>query len=118
MAKAKTGIAVGMNKGFIVSKPDVNPRTTKPSLRRGTLGKRVSMIREVIREVCGFAPYERRMMELLRVGDANKDKKALKMAKQRLGTLRRAKRKRGELEMVIQIQKKAAAAAKAEKADE
>ena len=112
MAHTKTGIAVGTNKGFIVSKPDVNPRTVKAVRRRGSLGKRVSVIREIVREVCGFAPYERRMLELLRVGDAGKDKRALKLAKKRLGTLRRAKAKRSELETIIQAQKKAAAAAK------
>ncbi len=112
MALPKSGLAVGTNKGFIISKPEVNPRTIKAVRRRGTLGKRVAVIREVVREVCGFAPYERRMMELLRVGDAGKDKRALKLAKKRLGTLRRAKAKRSELEAVIQVQKKAAAAAK------
>ena len=45
------------------------------------LGKRVKFIREIVREVTGFAPYERRIMELLRVG---KDKRALKLAKKRV----------------------------------
>lgn len=35
----------------------------------------------MIREVCGFAPYERRAMELLKV---SKDKRALKFIKKRV----------------------------------
>lgn len=38
-------------------------------------------MREVVREVSGFAPYERRIMELLRVGH---DKRALRVAKRRV----------------------------------
>ena len=105
---ARTGLFIGLNKGFVVSKPEVNTRAIKPSKRRGTIGKRVSVIREVIREIVGFAPYEKRMIELLRVGDSVKDKKAGKIAKQRLGTIRRAKAKKAEMEAIVQAQKKAA----------
>jgi large subunit ribosomal protein L36e len=48
----------------------------------------------VIREVTGLAPYEKRITELLRIG---KDKRALKLAKRRLGTYGRGKKKREEL---------------------
>ena len=41
------------------------------------------MVRELIREVAGFAPYEKRLMELLKVG---KDKRALKLAKKKVLT--------------------------------
>ena len=50
-------------------------------LHIGTSNKRVAMIRSVIREVAGFKPYERRIMELLKIG---KDKRALKLAKARV----------------------------------
>ena len=45
------------------------------------MGKRVGMIRDLIREVAGAAPYEKRLMELLKVG---KDKRALKVAKKKV----------------------------------
>ena len=97
----KSGIAVGLNKGFITT--DVTGKRVKslPSRRRGVLSKRVSLIRNVIREVSGFAPYEKRILELLRTGQAKDFKKAYKTAKARLGTHRRGQAKRAELEEVI-----------------
>lgn len=46
----------------------------------------------------GFAPYERRVLELLK---NDREKRALKFAKARIGGHRRAKRKREELMNVI-----------------
>lgn len=60
--------------------------------------KRVHFVRNVIREVAGFAPYEKRITELLKVG---KDKRALKVAKRKLGTHKRAKKKREEMSSVL-----------------
>ena len=45
------------------------------------LGKRTRLIREVVRDVAGLAPYERRVSELLKVG---KDKRALKLCKKKV----------------------------------
>ena len=75
-------------------------------LQRNT--KHNKFIRDLIREVTGFAPYEKRCMELLRI---SKDKRALKFLKKRLGTHLRAKRKRDELSNVLVQQRKAAAQA-------
>jgi large subunit ribosomal protein L36e len=44
-------------------------------------GKRVVFVRSLIREVAGFAPYERRIMELIK---NSKDKRARKLAKKRV----------------------------------
>ncbi|XP_076338103.1 ribosomal protein L36 [Tachypleus tridentatus] len=96
-------MCVGLNKGHKVTKNVTKPR---PSRRRGALTKHAKFIREIVREVCGFAPYEKRAMELLRV---SKDKRALKFIKKRLGTHLRAKRKRDELSHVLTAQRKAAA---------
>ena len=46
--------------------------------------KRVKFVRDIVREVAGLAPYERRITELLKVG---KDKRALKVAKKKVDAL-------------------------------
>ncbi|CCJ28255.1 unnamed protein product [Pneumocystis jirovecii] len=83
----RSGLAVGLNRGH---KTTPYPTATRISRRKGCLSKRVSFIREIIHEVAGFAPYERRVIELLR---NSKDKRARRLAKKRLGTLGRAKNK-------------------------
>uniref|UniRef100_A0A8C6HGD3 60S ribosomal protein L36 n=1 Tax=Mus spicilegus TaxID=10103 RepID=A0A8C6HGD3_MUSSI len=70
-------MAVGLNKGHKVTKNVSKPRHSR---RRGRLTKHTKFVRDMIREVCGFAPYERRAMELLKV---SKDKRALKFIKKR-----------------------------------
>merc|ERR1719440_151706 len=99
-----TGLAAGLNKGFIVTRRDLPP---KPSYRKGRKCARNILIREVVREVAGFAPYERRMIELLKIGSAATMKRSLKLAKKRLGTHRRGKKKREEmLEAVTAMRRK------------
>jgi len=66
--------------------------------------KHNKFIREVVRETVGFAPYEKRCMELLRI---SRDKRALKFLKKRLGTHLRAKKKRDEMSAVLIAQRKA-----------
>ena len=92
---APTEMAVGLKKGHKVTK---NVQKPKPSRRKGAGNKRVKFIRDLVREVTGFAPYEKRCMELLRIG---KDKRALKFVKKRLDTHVRGKRKREEMQGVI-----------------
>ncbi|KAJ2296271.1 ribosomal protein L36, partial [Coemansia sp. RSA 2706] len=60
--------------------------------------KHNAFVRDLIREVAGFAPYERRIMELLK---NSRDKRARKLGKKRLGTLRRSKKKIDELSNVL-----------------
>jgi large subunit ribosomal protein L36e len=45
------------------------------------LTKHARFVRDLVREIAGFTPYERRMQELLRI---QKDKRALKFAKRRV----------------------------------
>ena len=104
--ESKSGLFVGLNHGFIVTKPKVNTRKLKPSYTKGKLGKRVAQIREIIREVAGLAPYERKMMEMIRTGVSTKEKKAVKLARRRLGTHKRAQKKRDEINELIRAQRK------------
>ncbi|TCD68197.1 hypothetical protein EIP91_011369 [Steccherinum ochraceum] len=86
----------GLNKG----RPTTPiAKTVRPSQRKGIQSARTKFVRSVVREVAGFSPYERRVMELLR---NSKDKKARKLTKKRLGTLLRSKRKLEELSNIIQ----------------
>jgi hypothetical protein len=48
-------------------------------------------IKKFIREFLGFLPYEKKIYEYLSIG---KDKKALRVAKKKLGNTKRAKKKR------------------------
>merc|ERR1712196_732347 len=75
-----TGIAWGPNKGHVV---EPLPKRVRPSTKQG-LGVKVKLARDVIREVCGYTPYERRAMELLSQGF---DKRALKFCKKRVSFL-------------------------------
>ena len=92
----------------------------------------MKFVRDLVREVCGQAPYEKRMLELLKV---QRDKRALKFAKKRvcifklqwcwqcklmvylffspakLGGHRRGKRKREEMQKLLQAMRKSQAAA-------
>merc|ERR1711924_138017 len=43
--------------------------------------ERSKVVKEVVRECVGFAPYERRLLELLKIGSAATFKRALKFAK-------------------------------------
>ncbi|KAK6095289.1 ribosomal protein L36 [Batrachochytrium dendrobatidis] len=97
----KTGIAAGINKGHVTTRKQLAP---KPVNKKG----RTKFVRDLVREVVGFSPYEKRVMELLK---NSKDKRARKVAKKRLGTLRRAKRKVEELSNVIAESRRAAPAA-------
>eukprot|EP00118_Oscarella_pearsei_P028865 m.3143 g.3143 ORF g.3143 m.3143 type:complete len:109 (+) comp9071_c0_seq1:122-448(+) len=94
-------MAVGLNKGHKVTK---NPQKPRQARRKGHLNKKVKFVRDLIREVSGFAPYEKRAMELLKVG---RDKRALKFIKNRLGNHTRSKRKRDVLSSAIQQMRKA-----------
>lgn len=61
MTTGVEGLARGLNKGHPVTK---NNRTPKPSRHRGRLSRKTKICREVVREITGFAPYERRAMEV------------------------------------------------------
>uniref|UniRef100_A0A8C9M505 Large ribosomal subunit protein eL36 n=1 Tax=Panthera tigris altaica TaxID=74533 RepID=A0A8C9M505_PANTA len=65
-------MAVGFNQGHKATENANKPRC---------LTKHTKFMRHMIREVCGFAPYEKHAMELLKV---SKDKCVLKFIKKRV----------------------------------
>ncbi|GAM19888.1 hypothetical protein SAMD00019534_030630 [Acytostelium subglobosum LB1] len=85
----RSGIAKGFNKGHITT-----ARKPASTFKKGLVTKRVAAVRDIIREVAGFAPYERRIQELLKSG---LDKRALKVAKKKLGSIQSGKKKRDEM---------------------
>jgi large subunit ribosomal protein L36e len=108
IVEAKGNTAWGLGKGYKTQSTANAPGIAR---RKGKSSKRVNLVRSVVREVAGFAPYERRCMELLRV---NKDKRALKYCKKKLGTHKRGKAKREELSNVLVEMRKADQASRAE----
>ena len=103
----KSGYFVGLNHGHIVTKPKEHPnhRRVNTSHRKGRASKRVTAIRSIVQEIAGFSPYERKMIEMLRTGDATKEKKALKMARHKLGRQFRARRKLDNMGAVLKAQR-------------
>jgi large subunit ribosomal protein L36e len=93
-----TGMAMGLNRGYIVTR---RAKTVRQSTKKGKLGARVALVKGVVRAVAGYAPYERRMMEILKGGGQNPTKRAFKFGKRRLGTHVRAKRKLVHMQAVI-----------------
>ena len=64
-----------------VQKTTAIQRKPRISRTKGHLSKRTAFVREIVKEVAGLAPYERRVIELLR---NSKDKRARKLAKKRV----------------------------------
>ncbi|CAJ0578597.1 unnamed protein product, partial [Mesorhabditis spiculigera] len=88
-------LARGLDKGHKITKLERKPIQSR---RKGVKSKKAVAVRELVREIAGFAPYERRAMEYLKI---SKDKKALKFLKKRVGGHCRAKHKRDELQDVL-----------------
>merc|ERR1712168_1317965 len=83
----------------IVTDIKVKKIRTSSKMSEKKVSTKAAFMRDLMRDVTGFAPYEKRVMELLKL---NKDKRPLKFCKKRLGTHTRGKRKREE---ITQIQK-------------
>ena len=101
-----TNIAIGKNKGHVITKLNVNNKKVKQARTKGRLGKRVALIRQVVSEVAGVSVYEKRVIELLKAGSLKDTKKALKVAKKALGTHLRGKIKRENLMNMLRAQQK------------
>ncbi|CCC70004.1 hypothetical protein NCAS_0D04230 [Naumovozyma castellii] len=91
----KSGIAVGLNKGKKVTSMTPAP---KISYKKGVSSNRTKFVRSLVKEIAGLAPYERRLIDLVRNSG---EKRARKVAKKRLGSFKRAKAKVEEMNNVI-----------------
>ena len=66
-------------------------------------------------EVTGLSPFQRKMMEMLKTGDSVKEKKAVRLARKRTGSHKRAQLVRDKISAMIQAQAAAQRAAKGKK---
>jgi large subunit ribosomal protein L36e len=100
-------IAIGQHKGHPTTAfkaVQKKSKSSRPAQRKGALGKRVKLIRQVIGEVGGVSTYEKRVIEFLKAGSVKDTKRALKLSKKALGTHRRAKLKRESLMNLLRAQ--------------
>jgi len=54
-----------------------------------------------------MTPFERKMMELIKTGQVSKEKRAVKLAKRKLGSQKRANAKKEQINNLIMAQKRA-----------
>lgn len=58
-------LRVGLKKGYTVTEHAATK--VRPARRKGALSQRAKNVRDVIREVAGLAPYEKRILDVLKV---------------------------------------------------
>ncbi|KAF2530383.1 hypothetical protein F2Q70_00031025 [Brassica cretica] len=98
------GLRAGPSSGVERTRRRAGPTSVVEKTTTSSRGVKVSFIPFSTKSsiftftVAGFAPYEKRTTEFLKVG---KDKTALKIAKRKLGTHKRAQRKREEMSSVL-----------------
>ena len=104
----KTNIAVGLARGHRLNKRKPVRKTRK----KGKVGPKARKIVEICREVTGLSPYEKRILDVLKLGAGNVEKRMYKMSKKRLGSHKRAAKKRDEIKDYYAKVRAAAAAAR------
>jgi large subunit ribosomal protein L36e len=95
------GLAFPMSKASSAdpaAAPAVPPEAKKVHTNTSTAGPRTLVVRDVIREVAGWAPYERRAQDIIKL---DKPKLARAYLKKRLGSFDRARRKFLHLEALV-----------------
>merc|ERR1711990_864364 len=103
----RSDMFVGIAHGHRVPRPAKQAWKSRPALRKGHLSKRCKFVREVIHEVAGHSPLEKKMLEMIRTGIASKEKRAGKLARAKLGTHRRAMHMKNALgDFIVQQRRK------------
>lgn len=99
---------MGLNHGHIVTIPKSpqNEFKRNKSIRKGRLHPRVEAVRAVITEVCGLSPFQRKMMEMIKTGEAKQEKKAVRLARKKIGSHKRAQKSRDKIANIIAAQRK------------
>jgi len=97
------GLSVGLNKGFVVSQN--SNRRVKPSNRKGKQTARINLLTETVKTVAGFSPFEKRAIEMFKVGNVKVDKRARRFLNKRLGSWKRAMKKTEELQNLLKKKK-------------
>ena len=73
----KSGIFIGLNRGMVQTASKKLGWKTRPVLRKGKTSRRAHAVRELIREIAGLSPLEKRMTELIRTGVQQKETDAI-----------------------------------------
>ena len=98
--KANNGIIAGLDRGFQTTK---RARKVMANAKLALPHKRLRAVKAIVSDVVGLTPLDRRLVEMLRVG---KEKRALKLAKKRLGNITYAKKRRARMEDYIRASAK------------
>ena len=92
----------GLRRLAVIGRPlGITSKMAKNQQRSGqhSSGKRVNFARQVIHELAGWQPYEKRAMDLIKL---ERRRAAKQFLKKRLGTHSRAVKKLARLEEVVQ----------------
>ena len=92
-------LAVGLHKGFVVTKP--KSKRKRPAARKARTSNRVREIRKLIRTVVGLTPFEKKFFEMMKSGVEKVESRAFRLAKRRMGTKKRALSKQKEIQNII-----------------
>merc|ERR1712118_368036 len=95
------GLCLGLNRGFVTTKIT----RKRPSQRRGGMNSRIENITKTVKAVAGFAPYEKRTIEMYKVGNTKLDKRANRFLRKRLGSIKRSKKKSEDLQLFVKKSK-------------
>merc|ERR1711939_944760 len=89
----RKGIFVGHGKGKIVTK--YVAKSVRPNRRPRRANAATKRVRDVIAEVAGLAPYEKRLLEVLKTGGANAEKKTVQDGEASAGNAHTGTKKEG-----------------------